>query len=332
LNKNWDSVKLPFIGRNGIIYIAGPQIEAVNPDGTQKWVYSGNLQTYAPIVSNDGTMFIVQGIPGFMADRYNSVWVDVINPDGTYNRKIQVSELDPLEGIIPNGWGTPITDAYGTLYFIERYGGPSGPYKTYMVVIKPGNIKAEFYEIGKELTDSGNSVNPSDMVMANGVVYTVLNNELWAIGAFQNISGKDAVLQISKRDPDAIDENSIYADPIDTATGAHLLERTLLTINGLQELNFKIEYNSLLLNEDLVYYRLNNDSISNSDLPNPVLKGELKNFIHIAIIPYLLSKKLFFNVLKAYIEYNLRVKILRVISLRILNILAKIERKIIYSV
>jgi len=39
------------------------------------------------------------------------------------------------------------------------------------------------------------------------------------------------------------------SDPVDSATGAHVIERKLLTLNGAQTLLFKVGYNSLLLNE-----------------------------------------------------------------------------------
>ena len=45
---------------------------------------------------------------------------------------------------------------------------------------------------------------------------------------------------------------SLYADPIDTSTGAHVIERTLLNINGVMPLTFRLSYNSLLLEESVV--------------------------------------------------------------------------------
>jgi len=48
-------------------------------------------------------------------------------------------------------------------------------------------------------------------------------------------------------DPSSRDRNSFYAEPIDTATGGHILERTLLAENGLQPLLLTARYDSMLL-------------------------------------------------------------------------------------
>lgn len=67
-----------------------------------------------------------------------------------------------------------------------------------------------------------------------------------------NISGKGAVEPISKLDPEQTLDDTYWADPIDTATGAHAIEKSLLVVNGAQPLNFKVSYNSLLLKEGLL--------------------------------------------------------------------------------
>ncbi|MEN6460939.1 MAG: X2-like carbohydrate binding domain-containing protein [Syntrophomonas sp.] len=48
-------------------------------------------------------------------------------------------------------------------------------------------------------------------------------------------------------DPSSRELNSFYAEPIDTATGGHVLERTLLAENGLQPLLLTARYDSMLL-------------------------------------------------------------------------------------
>ncbi|MEW6573563.1 MAG: RHS repeat-associated core domain-containing protein [Bacillota bacterium] len=63
-----------------------------------------------------------------------------------------------------------------------------------------------------------------------------------------HFTGILAAPAVSRLDP-ATREASCEGEPIDTGTGAHVMERTLLTVNGARELPFKASYNSLLLNE-----------------------------------------------------------------------------------
>ncbi len=63
------------------------------------------------------------------------------------------------------------------------------------------------------------------------------------------ISGKDAVSAISKIDPSTQDKTSLVADPVDSSSGAHILERKVLTVHGAMPIEFKLRYNSLLLEE-----------------------------------------------------------------------------------
>ncbi|WP_072869695.1 DUF6531 domain-containing protein [Desulfofundulus thermosubterraneus] len=42
---------------------------------------------------------------------------------------------------------------------------------------------------------------------------------------------------------------TLIAEPVDAATGAHVIERNVLTINGAQPVSFNLNYNSLLLKE-----------------------------------------------------------------------------------
>lgn len=59
---------------------------------------------------------------------------------------------------------------------------------------------------------------------------------------------RDPVI-IGARDYRAADRRSFIEDPIDSATGAHVLQYPLLSLNSPQEFIFNAEYNSLLLNE-----------------------------------------------------------------------------------
>lgn len=107
----------------------------------------------------------------------------------------------------------------------------------------------------------------------------------------------------------------------------HLLEDLPLYFKALEN-----NYNFLLINENLVYYRLNNSSISNSSNPSKAFTDELKEFANFHMIPFLFSKGLIVNATKTYIEYNIKSKKLHLYSLKILNKLSKLERKILYSI
>ncbi|MCP4702247.1 MAG: RHS repeat protein, partial [Gammaproteobacteria bacterium] len=58
----------------------------------------------------------------------------------------------------------------------------------------------------------------------------------------------------------------LIADPVDTATGAQLLEHDLLEVQGLLPLSFTLRYNSLLLNREGVTGRGWEDSLYNARL------------------------------------------------------------------
>lgn len=74
----------------------------------------------------------------------------------------------------------------------------------------------------------------------------VTNMLKWAAGGPGYISGN--VKKVAKLDP-AKRTESLIKEPVDTGTGAHVLERNLLTVNGAQDLSFIASYNSLLLDE-----------------------------------------------------------------------------------
>lgn len=121
-------------------------------------------------------------------------------------------------------------------------------------------------------------------------------------------------------------------------------KEALLKLNGFDEsfrlledspLYFKALKNNYffhLVDEDLVYYRITEHSISNSKLPNTIFTKELNKFNNHKIIPYLFSKGLVFNILKINIEYNDKYKWLRSFPLKAIDILAQFERKILYSI
>lgn len=121
-------------------------------------------------------------------------------------------------------------------------------------------------------------------------------------------------------------------------------KNTILELNGFDESYHLLEdspfyfkalksnYFFLLVDEDLVYYRLSDSSISNSNFQSQVFTNELRKFTNYNIIPYLLSNGLLINGLISYIESNFENKSVILYFLKVLKKLAKIERKILYSV
>ncbi|MBT2288840.1 hypothetical protein J7E73_06740 [Paenibacillus albidus] len=63
------------------------------------------------------------------------------------------------------------------------------------------------------------------------------------------ISGIGAAGQIAKLDPADYDPQSFHSDPVDTATGAQIINRTLLTAHGAVPIPFQAQYHSLLTGE-----------------------------------------------------------------------------------
>lgn len=63
------------------------------------------------------------------------------------------------------------------------------------------------------------------------------------------ISGIGAAEQIAKLDPADYDPQSFHSDPIDTASGAQIINRTLLTAHGAVPIPFQAQYHSLLAGE-----------------------------------------------------------------------------------
>ncbi|WP_052755978.1 RHS repeat-associated core domain-containing protein [Paenibacillus durus] len=63
------------------------------------------------------------------------------------------------------------------------------------------------------------------------------------------ISGSGAAGEIAKLDPADYDPQTFYSDPVDTATGAQVINRTLLTAHGAVPIPFQVQYHSLLTGE-----------------------------------------------------------------------------------
>ena len=64
------------------------------------------------------------------------------------------------------------------------------------------------------------------------------------------ISGEDAVLKISELDNSKTEEKSLVSDPIDSSTGAFLLDKNLIKYSGDKPFVYSIHYNSLLNSKD----------------------------------------------------------------------------------
>ncbi|MEN6324628.1 MAG: RHS repeat-associated core domain-containing protein [Syntrophomonas sp.] len=76
------------------------------------------------------------------------------------------------------------------------------------------------------------------------IVYPLLH----AIGEGTSLDNQDPFAS-ARQDPTCIDNLSLERDPVNTATGAHLLTRELLHCQGVLDFQFDVEYSSLLLNQ-----------------------------------------------------------------------------------
>ncbi|MGN2272065.1 RHS repeat-associated core domain-containing protein [Priestia megaterium] len=66
------------------------------------------------------------------------------------------------------------------------------------------------------------------------------------------ISGEKSKEEQMKRNSDNTAPSSYESDPVDTASGAQVIEKNLLATNGARPLDFSLQYNSLLLNRGSV--------------------------------------------------------------------------------
>lgn len=108
--------------------------------------------------------------------------------------------------------------------------------------------------------------------------------------------------------------------------GNKLLEDSPFYFKALKR---KIQFE--LVNQDLIYYRITNTSISNATGLKDSFKSELINFERKSIIPFLLSNFFYFNCLLIYLK-NTEKKSFNKYFLRILNVLAQVELKFRNSV
>lgn len=99
--KTGDKVKSsPAIGSDGIVYVGSEDghLYAINPDGTQKWVFKNWPLDSSPAIGSDGTIYVGSGA-GLYA----------INPDGT-----QKWNALAIDGSV---YSCPAIGSDGTIYF-----------------------------------------------------------------------------------------------------------------------------------------------------------------------------------------------------------------------
>ncbi|WP_197031760.1 polymorphic toxin-type HINT domain-containing protein [Paenibacillus massiliensis] len=138
---------------------------------------------------------------------------------------------------------------------------PDGALKITNVTDKNHTLKAEgafAYRVGKGEEQSGRSpltVSSGAQILVRSMEaapylmyspYGLLRYEDGTVELEEAISGEAAAEQISKLDPSQYDPATLYADPVDTATGAQIINRTLLSANGAVPVPFQAQYYSLL--------------------------------------------------------------------------------------
>ncbi|HIE00021.1 MAG TPA: hypothetical protein EYP59_06990, partial [Thiotrichaceae bacterium] len=89
------------------------------------------------------------------------------------------------------------------------------------------------------------------LVGPNGLIPIGSSNSVWALIQVPGKSSKNPATEKISTNNAVYNGDSLSAisDPIDTSTGAHVIERTLLNVNGVVALTFRLNYSSLLLEE-----------------------------------------------------------------------------------
>ena len=96
------SISCPVIDNNGIIYVGGGGLQAFNQDGTRKWKYYDDSNTYyyfssirysSPIMGSSGTIYCAVGL----TSNYDSAKpiIYAVNPDGTQKWRYIHDVYDP---------------------------------------------------------------------------------------------------------------------------------------------------------------------------------------------------------------------------------------------
>lgn len=272
---------------NEICFVCNTNLVTLYPDGRLKWTagsscsqYYGDL-VFPPVISKDGSIYVSVGgaVHAFGSDQNRRKWIfkpsgpeleslanPVLGPDGTIYAVLTYDmgnggHQSTLYAIGTKGeykWSSdyvytngsrfteklPAIDGRGVVYFVRN----SKAGETLLIAMNPnGTIRwsrsCDFL--------ASTSLGTGLTIGNNKTLYGKLDGKLTAIGDSNDnipISGAASAEKVAHQDPISIDEKSMVQDPVNAATGAHLLQRKLLFVNGVQLLDFRAEYNSLLLN------------------------------------------------------------------------------------
>jgi len=97
-----ESFSSPVIGPNGTIYVASDNLDALNPDGTLKWKSTVNVDSAAPALAADGTIYAVG-----TADPDYTNYLFAMTTNGRVKWKFATDDSS----------SAPVVGADGTIYF-----------------------------------------------------------------------------------------------------------------------------------------------------------------------------------------------------------------------
>jgi RHS repeat-associated protein len=177
-------------------------------------------------------------LPGFMGIRTASA--EPLNLTGNWSGEAEVNS-GPYAGNAFAGWmnltqsGTSITGTFSSGPFTGTCSGTYSGGTLSLLGVAGGyrlHITATVTGTGQQIQGTWyDNIGDSGIYMASKAATSSSG-----IGAVSKIKGFYQWLK------------DFIAEPVDSATGAHYLERTMLTCYGTEELAFSIRYNSLLLN------------------------------------------------------------------------------------
>jgi len=184
-----------------------------------------------------GSVLLCNEIPGFNVSAGATYFTKKTNvyyhggtvllaaqPDGTGN----ISVDDALEIIVTHEDGTNATLSY---VFAIRY-------HPWMISSPPMDITHLFKE----------GLNSFYIRLYDIYGGMAGSSSLWITSVSLPVSGSDAAANIALLNHDDREE-SFISDPVDSATGAHVIRRSLMGVNGAVPIDFRVHYNSLLLKE-----------------------------------------------------------------------------------
>lgn len=178
----------PAIGPDGTIYVHAGNLYAVDPNGTQKWVYETDGQDSSPAIGSDGTIYIV----GFSK-------VYAMNPDGTQKWAFKTEGLGGDSSAAVGHDGTIYAAVGEYLYAINPADGSQkwafktgGGSTSSPAVGSDGTIYVGFgdnnvYAVNPDGTqkwsfETGDCVNSSPAIGSDGTIYVGSDdNNMYAI-------------------------------------------------------------------------------------------------------------------------------------------------------